>query len=172
MFALKIWPWPSSNWWITDVQDAQTDDLEAKIKAQFRAFLLTEAGMFTEDWSPPKFRKEVFFLFILTKLLLTTIRKFQAGAQAFRSDIVSVLKQNALSIFEITNIGADDFLDQDARGYSNQLAELREGNAFLSASEEALPGVERIRRYFRSRCIPRVSLFLIMLLYSLLSKYI
>ena len=77
MFTLKIWLWPSSNWWITDVQDAQTDDLEAKIKAQFRAFLLTEAGMFTEDWSLPKFRKEVFFLFVLTKLLLTTIRKFQ-----------------------------------------------------------------------------------------------
>ena len=80
------------------------------------------------------------------------------------------MKQNALLIFEISDIGVDEFLIREARGYSQQLVDLREGNVFLSASAEDLPGVEKIRHYFRGKCIPRVSLFLKILLW-LLSKY-
>ena len=112
--------------------------------------------------SAPVQKRSIFF-FVSTELLLTTTWKFQAGARAFRSDIVSLLKQNALSIFEITDLWGNEFLLQEARDCSQQLADLREGNTFLSASEEALPGVESIRRYFRSTCIARVSLFLIIL---------
>lgn len=85
------------------------------------------------------------------------VRQFQNGARALRSEIVSTLKQSALSIFEIDDIGATKFLDPDSRDQSQQLRRLRDSNAFLFASSCDLPGVDGIGRYFRSRCIIRVS---------------
>ena len=85
------------------------------------------------------------------------VRQFQNGARALRSEIVSTLKQSALSIFEINDIGATKFLDPDSRDQSQQLRRLRDSNAFLFASSCDLPGVDGIGRYFRSRCIIRVS---------------
>ena len=91
MFALKIWLWPSPNWWITGASKTssqgacadQGDDLDVNMKKEFQGFLLIDMGMLTEDWSQPDFKREVFFLFIFTGLLLTDNWKFQAGARAF-----------------------------------------------------------------------------------------
>jgi hypothetical protein len=92
--------------------------------------------------------------------MLMITRQFQKGARALRSEIVSVLKQNAVSIFEIDDIKIDEFLNKNSRSESRQLKALREGNAFLFASGSALPGnVEKIERYYRSQCIARVSIF-------------
>ena len=85
------------------------------------------------------------------------IRQFQRGARSLRSEIVSALKQNALSIFEINDIKITNFLDKKSREASNQLQSLRNKNAFLFASEEDLPDLDKAERYFRSRCISRVS---------------
>lgn len=51
------------------------------------------------------------------------------------------------------------FSDPDEQAASVQLATLREGNGFLWATEEAMPNVKKIHRYFRSECIVRVSCF-------------
>ena len=85
------------------------------------------------------------------------------GARAIRSEIVSTLKQNALSIFQIDDIGTDQFLHQESREGSQQLEHLRKGNEFLFASEHDLPDVVPIRRYLRSECIARVRPFFLSL---------
>lgn len=82
------------------------------------------------------------------------------GARAFRSEIVGVLKTNALAIFGITDIPAGDFFDNDTRDQSRQLAALRRGNTFLYATEEALPQGDRMDRYLRSECLVRVRSFI------------
>ena len=71
-----------------------------------------------------------------------------------------MLKQHALSIFEIKDILGDEFLDEESRNASKRLGELRKKNEFLFASEQELPGTKRAERYFRSRCIARVSYFI------------
>ena len=76
MFALKIWPWPSPNWWITGASKTssqgacadQGDDLDVKMKKEFQGFLLIDMGMLTEDWSQPDFKREVFFLFYFHRI--------------------------------------------------------------------------------------------------------
>ena len=80
--------------------------------------------------------------------------------RSLRSEIVGTLKKHALSIFQITNIQVDDFLDPDARAASTQLEVLRKDNNFLYATEDTLPGLSRIEQYYRSECIARVSPFL------------
>jgi len=77
--------------------------------------------------------------------------------RSFRSEVVGALKKDALSIFQITDIPNDSFLDADARAASTQLAALRENNTFLYATTEAMPGVLTIERYLRSECLARVS---------------
>jgi hypothetical protein len=72
------------------------------------------------------------------------------------------LKKNAVSIFEIDDIKTEDFLDANAREDSRQLEQLRVGNAFLFASEEALPDIDAVGRYYRSGCIARVRMFFFM----------
>jgi len=88
---------------------------------------------------------------------LTIARQFQSGARAFRSEVVGNLKKDALSIFQITDIPSDQFLDADARAESAQLAALREDNEFLYATKEAMPDSLRIERYLRSESLIRVS---------------
>lgn len=73
---------------------------------------------------------------------------------------MSILKQNALSIFGITDITEGDFFNKEEREKSEQLQILREENNFLFATEDVLPDVPRIERYYRSDCIPRVSLYI------------
>ena len=78
------------------------------------------------------------------------------GAQALHSEVVGVLKTNALLIFGITDIPGDKFFDSDARDQSLHLLALREKNAFLYAKEGTVAGT-RIARYLCSDCIARVS---------------
>jgi hypothetical protein len=79
------------------------------------------------------------------------------GARAVRSDIVTISKNNVLSILGITGLTESDFFDKEKREESEEVEALRYKNSFLYASEEALPDVSKIERYFRSDCIPRVS---------------
>jgi hypothetical protein len=78
------------------------------------------------------------------------------GARTLRSEIVAVLKLHAISIFGITDIPGDKFLDDDARGRSTQLKPLQDGNGFLYAEEGAVIG-PKIVRYLCSDCLARVS---------------
>lgn len=80
-----------------------------------------------------------------------------SGARSLRSEVVAALKTHALTIFEITDIPADKFFDEDARDQSAQLEALRHSNTFLYAKEETVPG-DNMARYLRSECIARVSL--------------
>ena len=108
---------------------------------------------------PPNSLERFFFSLSDVTLLLTLMVawQFQNGARGLRSEIVSNLKQHALLIFEINDIEVDKFLHQDSRDQSTQLKGLSHNNAFLFASPCDLPGIDKIRRYYRSRCISRVS---------------
>jgi hypothetical protein len=66
MCALKIWPWPSPNWWITNTGGgARTHeshgDLDTRMKNEFTTFLGIDMGMSADEWMRPKFRQEVLF---------------------------------------------------------------------------------------------------------------
>lgn len=71
IFALKVWPWPCSSWWIISSKGAtargsradQISDLDAQKKDSFRTFLMIDMGMSTEEWIRPKFRQEVSTVF-------------------------------------------------------------------------------------------------------------
>lgn len=95
----------------------------------------------------------------IVELISTIVQQFQLGARSFRSEVVANMKKDALAIFEITDIPAGSFLDPQARAASKQLAALRQNNAFLSATEEAIPGPDDLYRYLRSQCLVRVSDF-------------
>ena len=79
------------------------------------------------------------------------------GARSLWSEIVGLLKSHALSIFQITDIPGDLFLNPDARAASEELVALRTNNEFLFAAEEAFPGSLKIQRYCRSQSLVWVS---------------
>jgi len=76
IFALKIWPWPSSNWWIGDEgasaapeegsgpmkELAATKKLDAKKKIEFTAFLYIDMGIADGDWMATKFKSQVIIM--------------------------------------------------------------------------------------------------------------
>lgn len=82
-----------------------------------------------------------------------------SGAQALRSEIVGVLKKDALSIFRITDMEVNIFFDTDARNKSAQLQALQKNNSFLYAKEGTVAG-PRMNRYLHSDCLAWVSLLL------------
>ena len=79
IFALKIWPWPSSNWWIGDegagvateeptgtlalVKDKAVAHAKKMLdpvkKNQFAAFLSIDMGIMADEWMTPTFRSKV-----------------------------------------------------------------------------------------------------------------
>jgi hypothetical protein len=67
IFALKIWPWPSPGWWISNIGTGnqtranQTTDLDAKMRDKFITFLGFDMGMSTEEWMRPGFMQAVSF---------------------------------------------------------------------------------------------------------------
>lgn len=89
-FALKVWPWPSPNWWIGDevvtmpLDDATGTRMKDKLarakgrldiikKAEFTTFLGLEMGISTEEWKTKKFRSEVTIPFVILSPVLMTI---------------------------------------------------------------------------------------------------
>jgi len=76
VFALKIWPWPSSNWWIGDEgvsvtpeegwgpmkELAAAKNLDAKRKTKFVAFLYINMGIPDDEWMSSKFRSQVIIM--------------------------------------------------------------------------------------------------------------
>ena len=76
IFALKIWPWPSSDWWIGwseelilvlvrndenmgEVLAASKKNLNLVKKEQFRTFLTLDMGISMEDWTQKVFKTQV-----------------------------------------------------------------------------------------------------------------
>jgi hypothetical protein len=64
MWALKIWPWASPNWWIVNTSGGprirgREDDLDSRMKSEFITFLGIDMGMSSDEWMHPKFRREV-----------------------------------------------------------------------------------------------------------------
>ena len=95
MFALKIWAWPSSSWWIGD--DSATEvvekpakkrldraeefalrrtKLDAKKKQEFLVYLLISVGISRDEWMKQIFKSEVrlTILFIVAQPILTAPR--------------------------------------------------------------------------------------------------
>lgn len=91
MFALKIWPWAPSSWWIGDEEVAEVAEasirnssqtkvlalqrkhLEAKVRGDFKAFLFMNAGILAEEWKTTQFRSQVTFYVLLHKGVLTIV---------------------------------------------------------------------------------------------------
>lgn len=83
IFALKIWPWPSSNWWIGDEGanavpeqatrrlslaqklDAAKKGLDAKKRAELVAFMYIEMGVPEDEWLSSRFRSQVLILHVI-----------------------------------------------------------------------------------------------------------
>ena len=78
MFALKIWAWPSSSWWIGDEvverpparRVSQAEDfvlrrkkLDAMKQREFSGFLFVDMGISRDEWMVPIFKSEVQYLF-------------------------------------------------------------------------------------------------------------
>ena len=63
IFALKLWPWVSTGWWIIGTGAGANDQTgpEAKMRDNFRTFLGVEMCMDTVEWMRPQFRQEVLF---------------------------------------------------------------------------------------------------------------
>ena len=79
-FALKIWPWPSSSWWVGDSAEEQAAPaprsvrglseeekkleeakrrLDTKIRAEFLKYVRLDLDLSDEVWKTKKFRAEV-----------------------------------------------------------------------------------------------------------------
>ena len=68
-FALKVWPWPSPNWWVTSLERneqpgkaIQPGSPEAR-KNQFTTFVGFDMDLSSEEWGKPHFKREVCFFF-------------------------------------------------------------------------------------------------------------
>jgi len=82
LFTMRIWPWPSSNWWIGDLdRDEEAvvmprhrglDPEEAKLaedkkkletmaRNKFNGFLIIDMGIPAEEWMSNEFRSQVTF---------------------------------------------------------------------------------------------------------------
>jgi len=82
LFTMRIWPWPSSNWWIGDLdydeeavvmprhrgldpEEAKLAEdkkkLEAMVRKKFNGFLAIDMGMPAEEWMSNEFRSQVIF---------------------------------------------------------------------------------------------------------------
>ena len=81
IFALKIWPWPPSMWWIAKTEGGRaklqpdgTGQLEDQVEVQFVGFLGIEMGMMDDEWMNTEFRQEVliFFRALFLMLLMPT----------------------------------------------------------------------------------------------------
>ena len=82
IFTLKIWPWPSSSWWIGDEGasvapeqstrrlklaqklDVAKKGLDAKKRAKFVAFMYIEMNIPEDEWLSSEFRSQVSILYI------------------------------------------------------------------------------------------------------------
>ena len=63
IFALTIWPWPSSSWWIVNRRNTNpTSDPDFKERDRFITFLAIDMGLETDEWTRMAFQQEVLFL--------------------------------------------------------------------------------------------------------------
>ena len=82
IFMLKIWPWPSSDWWIGrskeltpvlvrndenmgEVLAASKKNLNLVKKEQFHTFLTLDMGISMEDWTQKVFKTQVTTLHLI-----------------------------------------------------------------------------------------------------------
>ena len=92
LFALKVWPWPSSNWWVGDEGEitmsrnvtrtsnpvrekltAAKNKLEAMMKKDFTVFLGIDMAMSEDEWMTTKFKGQVSALYLSPTPILITI---------------------------------------------------------------------------------------------------
>jgi len=88
MFALKIWAWPSSSWWIGDEvverppagRVSQAEDfvlrrrkLEATKQREFSGFLFVDMGISRDEWMTPIFKSEVLSVLFTTIFPILTV---------------------------------------------------------------------------------------------------
>ena len=82
IFALKIWPWPSSDWWIGQSEEltlvpvrndenmgevlaVSKKNLNLVMKEQFHTFLTLDMGILMEDWTQKVFKTQVTTLHLI-----------------------------------------------------------------------------------------------------------